>query len=100
MGSPISLYLRLIDYNSRALNSNGTYTTDISPIKNGIDTSNKQFIKILSYNNEIDQVLSIGSQTTGAGAGKVIFNPLKISKSLDSTSPDLFRDTAAGIAFK
>ncbi len=31
-----------------------------------------------------------GSQSTGAGAGKVTFNPFHITKKTDAASPELF----------
>jgi len=31
-----------------------------------------------------------GSQSSGAGAGKVTFNPLQITKTVDAASPGLF----------
>ncbi len=46
-----------------------------------------------------DQTLSIGSQSTGAGAGKVRFRPLVVTKVVDTTSPALFMAEASGRAF-
>ena len=42
--------------------------------------------------------LNIGSATTGAGAGKVTFQPFTVTKTLDRYSSDLFLDLAAGKA--
>jgi type VI secretion system secreted protein Hcp len=46
-----------------------------------------------------DQVLNIGSQTSGAGAGKIKFRPLAVTKAVDTTSPALFMAEASGRAF-
>ena len=46
------------------------------------------------------QVLNIGSQSSGAGAGKVTFSDLNIQKLLNSGSPKLFQNLAGGIAYK
>ncbi len=35
-------------------------------------------------------MLNIGSQSTGAGAGKVTFNPFSITRKIDRSSPHLF----------
>ncbi len=43
-----------------------------------------------------DQLLNIGSQSTGAGAGKIRFRPLVIVKAVDTTSPTLLPRQAAG----
>ncbi|MFY9957119.1 hypothetical protein [Bradyrhizobium sp.] len=38
-------------------------------------TTSKGLFEVEDYSFDIEQVLSIGSQSTGAGAGKVTFNP-------------------------
>jgi len=38
------------------------------------------------HNEELDQVTG-GSQSTGAGAGKVTFNPFSITRKIDKSSP-------------
>jgi hypothetical protein len=35
---------------------------------------------------DIEQTLSIGSQSSGAGAGKVTFNPFSITRKVDRAS--------------
>jgi hypothetical protein len=35
---------------------------------------------------DIEQTLNIGSQSTGAGAGKVTFNPFSITRKIDVSS--------------
>ena len=37
--------------------------------------------EVEDYSFDIEQTLSIGSQSSGAGAGKVTFNPFKIKSS-------------------
>jgi hypothetical protein len=69
MEGPVSIYLRLIDYNSLALTTYGTYVGDIASIKDTFDAENPQFIRISTYSTDIDQTLNIGSLSTGAGAG-------------------------------
>jgi type VI protein secretion system component Hcp len=39
---------------------------------------------------DIEQTLNIGSQSTGAGAGKVTFNPFSITRKVDRASPVFF----------
>jgi type VI secretion system secreted protein Hcp len=46
-----------------------------------------------------DQVLNIGSQSSGVGAGKIKLRPLVIVKAVDTTSPALFVAEASGRAF-
>ncbi len=47
-----------------------------------------------------EQTLNIGSQTTGAGAGKVTFNDLTFTKAVDATSPAFFQALCAGVPFE
>jgi type VI secretion system secreted protein Hcp len=49
-----------------------------------------------NFSFEVDNPTSIGSATTGAGAGKVKFNALKITKEVDSASPQLFAACCSG----
>lgn len=53
-----------------------------------------------SIMSDITQTLNIGSQGSGAGAGKVTFNPFTIAKQVDSCSATLFVHAASGTAFK
>ena len=100
MEDPISIYIRLIDYNSKALTSNGTLDDVIVPIDDTLDTKNEQFIKVSGYSSDVEQTLNIGSQSSGAGAGKIQFNPLTITKFTDAASPILFEKAASGTPFR
>jgi hypothetical protein len=46
--------------------------------------------EIDDFSFDIEQTLNIGSQSTGAGAGKVTFNPFQITRKIDRGSPQLF----------
>jgi hypothetical protein len=52
------------------------------------------------YNFDIEQVLNIGSQSSGAGAGKITFNPFSITGQIDIASPLLFQDVCTGEPIK
>ena len=94
-----SIYLRLTDYNDKALTTSGKYDGS-QPIINAVDPNSTQILHIESFSSDIEQTLSIGSQSTGAGAGKVTFNPFSITKKVDATSPILFQQSASGTPFK
>jgi type VI protein secretion system component Hcp len=96
----ISIYLRLTDYNGKALAPDGTTpsSTPLDGIK--FDVRNQQFSNVLAYNGSVEQTLSIGSQSSGVGTGKISFNPFVITKSLDAMSPLLFQASATGTAYK
>jgi len=51
------------------------------------------------YSFDIEQVLNIGSSSSGAGAGKVTFNPFSITRKIDKASPKFFEMACSGTAF-
>ncbi len=61
---------------------------------------NSGLFEVEDYSFDIEQVLSIGSQSTGAGAGKVTFNPFSITRKIDCASPTFFQMACSGKAFK
>ena len=60
----------------------------------------QQLFEIEDYSFDIEQTLNIGSQSTGAGAGKITFNPFSITRKIDRASPMLFEMACSGTAFK
>jgi type VI protein secretion system component Hcp len=62
--------------------------------------SASQLFEVEDYSFDIEQVLNIGSQSTGAGAGKITFNAFSITRKIDRSSPILFDMACSGTAFK
>jgi type VI secretion system secreted protein Hcp len=58
------------------------------------------WIEISSFQFGIANPSSIGSSTGGAGAGKVSFSDLTVTKQTDKSSPSLFLDAASGTHLK
>ena len=56
--------------------------------------------EIEDFSFDTEQTLNIGSQSTGAGAGKVTFNPFSITRKIDRFSPVLFQNSCSGTAFQ
>jgi type VI secretion system secreted protein Hcp len=46
------------------------------------------------------QTLNVGSQSTGAGAGKVTFNPFSFTKRPDVNTPDFFKRMCSGTPYQ
>jgi type VI secretion system secreted protein Hcp len=59
-----------------------------------------QAVNILSFSWDVENPTTIGSATGGAGAGKAKFNEFTIQKTVDTASPKLFRNMAAGAHYK
>jgi type VI secretion system secreted protein Hcp len=55
--------------------------------------------EVADYSFDIEQILNIGSQSSGAGAGKVTFNPFSITRNIDISSPPLFQNACAGTPY-
>lgn len=53
-----------------------------------------------SFGYSVEQTLNIGSQSTGAGAGKITFNPFSITRLVDAYSPKLLVLCASGTPYK
>lgn len=65
-----------------------------------VGTSNTPItFDIYDFSSAYDQSLSIGSGSSGAGAGKVTFQPITITKLPDASSPELFQMLTKGEHF-
>src|SRR3978361_420805 len=60
----------------------------------------RALFEIEDFSFDIEQTLNIGSQSTGAGAGKVTFNPFSITRKIDCASPTFFEYACSGTAFQ
>ncbi len=56
--------------------------------------------EVSDYSFDIEQTLNIGSQSSGAGAGKVVFNPFSVTRNIDKSSPKFFQSACSGTPFK
>jgi type VI secretion system secreted protein Hcp len=66
----------------------------------GTDISQGAVFEIDDFSFDIEQVLNIGSSSSGAGAGKVTFNPFQITRKTDRASPKLFMMCCTGEHFQ
>jgi type VI secretion system secreted protein Hcp len=62
-------------------------------------TAGKVF-EIEDYSFDVEQTLNIGSQSSGAGAGKITFNPFSITRKIDKASPIFYEMACSGTAFQ
>jgi type VI secretion system secreted protein Hcp len=59
-----------------------------------------QAVNVAAFSWDAESPTTIGSATGGAGVGKVKFNQFNIQKTVDTASPKLFRNMAAGAHYK
>ena len=57
-------------------------------------------VEVLSASVDGEQVLNIGSQASGAGAGKVTFNPFTFTRKPDGQSASLWSRLCSGTAYQ
>lgn len=65
----------------------------------GASIAANTLLAVLDYSLDVEQTVNIGSASSGAGAGKIKFNALQISKKIDILSPSLFQLCASGRPF-
>jgi type VI secretion system secreted protein Hcp len=58
--------------------------------------ANQAVVEIRSFSLDVENPMTIGSATGGAGAGKAKLNPVVIEKSVDLLSESLFQISATG----
>jgi type VI secretion system secreted protein Hcp len=98
----VDAFLQLVPYNSAPLTSESQASVDFTdPIPNRPSVKGPgAVLEIDDYSFDIEQTLNIGAQSTGAGAGKVTFNPFSVTKKVDKLSPTLYRMACSGQPFQ
>jgi type VI secretion system secreted protein Hcp len=56
-------------------------------------------VEIADFSFGIHNTVTLGSATGGAGTGKAQFNEFKVTKSVDKSSPTLFKAVGTGVHF-
>jgi hypothetical protein len=79
----------------------GASTTAIGTLHlEGYTTGDTVDVPVYNVDQSTEQTLNIGSQSTGAGAGKITFNPLSVDIPAAATIPTLFQHEASGTPYK
>lgn len=77
-----------------------TYDGAFVPAANAGSTARPGWLEVSNFSFDILQTLNIGSQSSGAGAGKVTFNPLSVTLLPGSLDGKFFGMAASGTPFK
>jgi type VI protein secretion system component Hcp len=96
----VTVYARFITYSSQVLKTDGSLGSGSLITATSIDPNSQEFFKLTTFTQSVEQVLNIGSQSTGAGAGKISFNPFIFSRPADAASPLFFQNSASGTPFR
>src|SRR5271165_2181591 len=92
-------YMQFLDSTNQWLPGESQLTL-LSDSPLGTDIKQGFVFEIDDFSFDIEQVLNIGSQSSGAGAGKVTFNPYQITRKSDRLSPLLFTMCCTGEHFR
>jgi type VI secretion system secreted protein Hcp len=90
------------DYDSKYLKAESQvdFTGDTSELGADFVSNAGNVFEIESFGFGIEQIVTIGSQSSGAGAGKVTFNEFTIDRKIDISSPLLYKMACSGKSFK
>jgi len=69
-------------------------------MKQPVALTQGKIFEVEDFSFDIEQTLNIGSQSKGAGAGKVTFNPFSITRKIDKASPIFFQMACSGTPFQ
>ena len=99
----IDSYMLFLPYSGPAVKSE----SQVDFAKNSGDVIGEPFLKqagnvfeVDTYGFDIEQTINMGSQSSGAGAGKVQFNAFSITRKVDLASPMFFQMACQGKTFK
>ena len=65
-----------------------------------VEAPDGSVFEVDNFSFDIEQTINMSSQSSGAGAGKINFNPFKITRKIDKASPTLFQMACKGTTFK
>ena len=99
----IDAYMMFVDYDDVKYDaeSNVDLSASTEDLASDFKASNGKVFEIDEWSGlSIEHVLSIGSQSTGIGSGRVDFKEFSITRKIDKSSPKFFNMACQGKAFK
>jgi type VI secretion system secreted protein Hcp len=101
----VDAFMMFMDYNSQYLKSESSvdFSKDASNALSSdfiAQNGSNNVFEVDSFNFGIEQIVTIGSQAGGAGAGKVTFKEFNIERKIDVSSPVLFKNACSGKSFQ
>lgn len=94
------IYMKITPYSGKGVSPTENSGLVLKVMDNGKTVDMNSYIQVSSLQYDTEQTLNIGSQSSGAGAGKIAFNPLTITKIVDQASGPLFTAMALGQAYQ
>lgn len=101
---PVDSYMLFKPYNKEYVDSESQ--VDFGKSTAGTDLG-AEFIKnprkcfeVTTFSFDVEQTINMSSQSSGAGAGKIQFNPFKVSRKIDKASSTMFQMACRGTTFE
>jgi len=96
----VDFYIRFKTYDNKYLTpESSTKLPTGAQVKSNMQLDSDGWVKVADFSFDIEQTLNIGSQSSGAGAGKITFNPFSITLPWTNLDPTLYEMGASGTAF-
>ena len=103
---PIDSFMLFQKYGGEYMNAesqvsfeNSTAETEIGKIFVSDKNKGKVF-EVDSFDFDVEQTINMSSQSSGAGAGKIAFNPFKVKRKIDLSTPQMFQMACQGTTFQ
>ncbi len=78
----------------------GKTTKDKDPLGEPFLSNAGSVFEVTTFSFDVEQTINMSSQSSGAGAGKIAFNPFKVSRKIDKSTPSMFDMACKGTPFK
>ncbi len=102
---PVDSYMLFLDYQNNYIAAESQ--VDLGPSKGDTlgapflqDKAKSNIFEVDTFDFDVEQTINMSSQASGAGAGKIQFNPFKITRKIDKASPTFFQMACQGRTFQ
>ena len=101
---PIDSYMLFKPYNGQYIDSESQVdfgqSKDPSNIGGEFINNPRKCFEVTTFSFDVEQTINMSSQSSGAGAGKIQFNPFKVSRKIDKASSTMFQMACRGTTFE
>ena len=99
---PVDSYMLFKPYKDEYIDSE----SQVSFANSASDTIGKEFVnnprqcfEVTTFSFDVEQTINMSSQSAGAGAGKIQFNPFKVTRKIDKATSKLYQMACRGTTF-
>lgn len=100
---PVDSYMLFKPYNKDYIDSESQVNFDKATdgdIGKEFTGNPRKCFEVTTFSFDVEQTINMSSQSSGAGAGKIMFNPFKVSRKIDKASSTMFQMACRGTTFE